>query len=81
MIGVAPETFRHHRVGEPAPDLWVPLVQYPAFAGPENWAANRNASWVEALGRLRPGATVGEASAAVATVFEAAGEGVPGHQP
>jgi len=69
VIGVAPETFRHHRIGEPAPDLWVPLVQYPGFAGPENWAANRNAFWVEALGRLRPGATVGEASAALATVF------------
>jgi len=69
VIGVAPETFRHHRVGEPAPDLWVPLVQYPALAGPENFGANRNAFWVEALGRLRPGATAGEASAALATVF------------
>jgi predicted permease len=77
VVGVAPETFRHHRVGEPAPDLWVPLVQYPMFAGPENWAANRNASWVEALGRLRPGATVGEASAAVATVFEGLAKAYP----
>ncbi len=70
VIGVAPETFRHHRIGEPGPDLWVPLVQYPALAGPENFAARRNAIWVEALGRLRPGATVGEANAAVATVFD-----------
>jgi putative ABC transport system permease protein len=69
VIGVAPETFRHHRTSEPAPDLWVPLVQYPGFAGPENWAANRSAFWVEALGRLRPGATAGEASAALETVF------------
>ncbi|MCM2258559.1 MAG: ADOP family duplicated permease [Vicinamibacteria bacterium] len=70
VVGVAPETFRHHRIGETAADLWVPLMQYPALAGPENWAANRNAFWVEALGRLRPGATVGEASSALATVFE-----------
>jgi len=70
VIGVAPDSFRHHRIGEPAPDLWVPLVQYPAFATPENWAANRDAFWVEALGRLRPGAAVGEASAVLATVFE-----------
>jgi len=67
VIGVAPETFRHHRVGETAPDLWVPLVQYPALAGPENFGANRNAFWVEALGQLRPGATVGSARRAAAS--------------
>ena len=69
VVGVAPETFRHHRPALPAIDLWLPLTQCPLFAGPENWASDRGARWVEALGRLRPGARVGDTNAALATVF------------
>ena len=69
VVGVAPEAFRHHRPAEGRIDLWVPLTQYPALSGPEGWATGRDAYWVEALGRLRAGAGVGEASAALGTVF------------
>jgi predicted permease len=68
VVGVAPASFRHHRMGKPAPDLWVPLTQHPVIAGSGEWATDRKAFWVEALGRLRPGATVQEANAALATV-------------
>jgi predicted permease len=69
VVGVAPEPFRHHQTAVPAIDLWVPLTQHPTFAGPENWASDRGAHWVEVLGRLRPGARVSDANAALATVF------------
>ena len=68
VVGVAPETFRHHRTVEPPPDLWVPLTQHPLMAAPGEWAVDRRVSWVEALGRLQPGATVQQADAALATV-------------
>jgi predicted permease len=68
VVGVAPESFRHHRSAEGGIDLWAPLTQYPDFSGSRNWSADRSVAWVEALGRLRPGATVGEATAALGTV-------------
>ncbi len=40
VVGVAPETFRHHRTVEPPPDLWVPLTQHPLMATPDNWAVD-----------------------------------------
>lgn len=68
VVGVAPEEFRHHRVGDGV-DLWAPLTQHPTMAGRVSWADDRGARWVEVLARLRPGATVGEANAALGTVF------------
>ncbi len=68
VVGVAPETFKHHRTVDPPPDLWVPLTQHPLMAAPGNWAGDRKTFWVEALGRLRPGATAQQANAALATV-------------
>ena len=68
VIGVAPEEFRGHRnLG--AVDLWVPLVQHPLLAERGGFAGDRAARWVEVLGRLRDGATVGQADAAVRTVM------------
>jgi predicted permease len=69
VVGVAPETFRHHWPSVPAIDLWVPLTQHPLLAEHGNRASDRGAAWVQALGRLRPGAGVSEANAALATVF------------
>jgi predicted permease len=69
VVGVAPAAFKHHRPTSSAIDLWMPLTQHPFFAGRENWASDRGARWVEVLGRLRPGARVSEANAALAIVF------------
>jgi putative ABC transport system permease protein len=68
VVGVAPEAFRHHRAAEPPIDLWAPLVQYPDFSGARGWSSDRGVAWVEALGRLRPGATVSQVTAALGTV-------------
>jgi predicted permease len=68
VIGVAPEEFRHHRIDR-AVDLWAPLTQHPIVAGGDRWAEDRGALWVGVIGQLRPGATLGQANAALGTLF------------
>ena len=68
VIGVAPEEFRHHRVDRVI-DLWAPLTQHPLLAGRLSFAEDRGALWVEVIGQLRPGATLGQANAALGTLF------------
>jgi predicted permease len=69
VIGVAPENFRGARVNRSSVDMWVPLFQHPDAAGDEPVFWNRGKLSVQVLGRLRPGATLLEARAAVQTVF------------
>lgn len=68
VVGVAPEAFRGHRTFE-STDLWVPITQHPFVAGPNSIASDRGPLWLEVLGRLRAGATVDEANAALGIVF------------
>jgi predicted permease len=69
VIGVAPPEFRGARANMNGVDLWVPLTQHPEAGGDSSVFANRARSSVQVLGRLRPGATISEAQAAVQTVF------------
>jgi len=69
VIGVAPEEFRGARVNFGSVDMWVPLFQHPDAGGDESVFRNRERGSVQVLGRLRPGATMSEARAAVQTVF------------
>jgi putative ABC transport system permease protein len=69
VIGVAPEEFRGARVNRSSLDMWVPLFQHPDAGGDESVFRNRGLVSVQVLGRLRPGATISEARAAVQTVF------------
>lgn len=69
VVGVAPESFRGHRPVETNPGLWVPLVQSPFLSGRRNYGDDRDALWLNVLGRLRPGSSVGQATAAIRTVF------------
>ena len=69
VIGVAPESFRGHRSLEPPPDLWVPVVQIPFLSGQRSYQDDRDALWLNVLGRLRDGATPDQATAALRTVF------------
>jgi predicted permease len=68
VIGVAPEAFRGSQHFSRV-DVWVPLVQHPAMAEQDGFTRDRNARWVEVVGRLRAGATLDQADAAVRTVF------------
>ncbi|MFC1529745.1 ADOP family duplicated permease [Gemmatimonadota bacterium] len=69
VIGVAPEEFGGARVNMSSLDMWVPLFQHPDAGGDESVFRNREHVSVQVLGRLRPGATVSEARAAVKTVY------------
>jgi predicted permease len=69
VIGVAPEGFRGARINLWSLDLWVPLFQHPDAAGDASVFRDRGSVSVQVMGRLRPGATVSEARAAVQTVF------------
>jgi predicted permease len=69
VIGVAPEGFRGARINLWSLDLWVPLFQHPDAAGDASVFRDRGSVSVQVMGRLRPGATISEARAAVQTVF------------
>ena len=69
VIGVAPEVFFGARVNRSSVDLWVPLFQHPDARGEESVLGDRGQVSVQVLGRLRSGATISEARAAVQTVF------------
>jgi predicted permease len=73
IVGVTPEAFRGHRplVGGVAgePDVWLPLTENPLMLVAHSMAEDRESMWMLTLGRLRDGATVDEANAALHTVF------------
>ena len=71
VVGIAPERYRGHLSPEGSPDvsLWLPLDSHPRLEGPENLRQNRDLEWLRILGRLSPGTTVAQASAAVESVM------------
>jgi len=73
VIGVAPSSFRGHIIGI-HPDLYAPITMLNALQpggarGDQSIFDSRRASWLQALGRLRPGVTLAQANAALAAVF------------
>ncbi len=68
VIGVAPEAFRGHRTGGTA-DLWVPISQHPFVTTGKDPLGDRTVRWLQVIGRLRAGATLAQANAALRTVF------------
>jgi predicted permease len=69
VVGVAPEEFKGHRTLVPETEIWVPLTQDPWVAGTDGWTEDRDALWLRVLGRLRSGASLEEANAAIETIF------------
>jgi putative ABC transport system permease protein len=73
VVGVAPDQFGGH-LGFTGWDLFVPFERHPrllartAAAGEENFRADRSKEWLSIHGRLSPGVSVQQASAAVAAV-------------
>lgn len=76
VVGVAPEGFRGHMAMARA-DVFVPLLQHSSLNGGRNWLSARHGSWLQVLGLLRPGSTIGEAGAAVSTVYRRLAEEYP----
>jgi predicted permease len=71
VVGVAAEGFAGHFIGFPF-DLWVPLAA-AAQAAPGESLVNRETTWVELVGRLRPGVEIAQARAVLDNAAHALG--------
>ena len=68
VIGVAPPEFRG-TMGGLHLDVWVPLTMILDMGGLNTWAAaDRNARFLDVLVRLKPGVTLGRASAEIQSI-------------
>ena len=54
IVGVTPDVFRGSMTGL-RPDLWIPLVMDPVISGGWTRFYQRQTSWLNVYGRLRPG--------------------------
>ena len=59
IIGVAPASFGGTFVGL-AFDVWVPITMQPALTGEARMLETRDTRWLQTIGRLRDGVTLGE---------------------
>src|SRR5438067_3224755 len=71
VVGVAREGFSGEIV-ERTFDLWLPITMQPLLNPHEQYLEDWTTSWLLLLGRLRPGATMAQAHAAVATIVRQA---------
>ena len=59
IIGITPPGFFGETLRSNPPEIWVPINQEPLFHGPNSFL-NHFQAWLRVIGRLRPGATVGD---------------------
>jgi predicted permease len=67
VIGIARDGFRGEIVGT-SYDVWLPITMQPVLMPNQKYLDDWSTSWLLLLGRLRPGATMEQARAAVATI-------------
>ena len=67
VAGITPETFAGH-VSFLDPEFFLPLEQHPLLVGDKGARFDRSKAFVRIYGRLLPGATVTQASAAVSAI-------------
>jgi predicted permease len=70
IVGVAPPRFFGETVGR-TPDMWVPVTTADRLTG-ESFLNSANVSWLEILGRLRPGVSPQQAAASMNVLFQQA---------
>jgi predicted permease len=61
IVGVAPPEFFGDTVGQIV-DVWLPITMQPVLMPGRRWLTRRSASWVNILGRRRPGVSEQQAS-------------------
>ena len=76
VVGVAPGWFTFHDTRRSA-DAWVPLASHPALAADAPERLDREQAWIGVLGRVRGGATMEQADAAVQSVAAGLAETYP----
>jgi hypothetical protein len=64
IIGVAPPEFFGDTVGKMV-DVWLPITMQPVLMPGRAWLTRRTASWVNIMGRARPGITEQQAGEAL----------------
>ena len=69
IIGVAPPGFFGERVGE-MPDLWVPLTMWGQVVPGRNLLQSHGTSWLQIIGRIRPGVTASAAAPVLTRTFQ-----------
>ena len=74
VTGIAPEGFDGHMTGNGEMAVFLPLEDNPRFRAD---GTDRSKAWVLIHGRLRPGVTVAQASAAVSTVTSSMAKAYP----
>jgi predicted permease len=70
IIGIAPQLFTGEVVGT-ATDVWIPLSMQPRIQG-QSRLHNPDSNWLLALGRLKPGVSLGQARAELNTLAQQA---------
>ena len=66
VIGIAPESFQGTITGL-ATDVWIPVMMHNSFI-PGSDLENREAAWMLAIGRLKPGVNMAQARADLETI-------------
>ncbi len=65
VVGVAPDGFIGPELGQAA-DIWVPIAVLPVInTAQAGWIEERGTLWLSVMGRLRSGATIQQAQAAL----------------
>jgi len=68
VVGVAPKGFTGTELGRPA-EIWVPFAMHTQAAPPlETTLASRGSSWLQVIGRLKPGVSLEQARAALGVI-------------
>ena len=67
IIGITPPGFTGDIVGE-STDLWLPIALEPVLDPREDPIHDRTISWLEMMGRLAPGITLGQARAEISAI-------------
>ena len=76
VIGVAPQGFSGASIQ--GGDLWAPLSAQEQFFPDRKFLSDENMSWLEVIGRLKPGATLSQARANLAVIAAALDRPYPG---
>ena len=62
VIGVAPKSFKGSEFGL-SMDFWVPIAMVEELRGVTGWLNSRDSHWMNAIGRLKPGVSLAQATA------------------
>lgn len=68
IVGVAPPEFFGDTVGKMV-DVWLPITMQPILMPGRMWLTRRTASWVNIMGRARPGMSEQQAGEAMTLLF------------